>query len=193
MKHILTALFFLFFSSIVFSQVKDEREERVTLNEFPEAARTLINQLPKNCKKLKFYRETDGTRKSFEAKFKYKKHLYSIEFNLKGVIEDIEENIKFKEINRTGKSKINVYFENNFAKVKAIKTQKQFLLIPGTAHSKQINDILEKENKSHTNYEIIAEVKTNSKREFREFTFSSSGDLIASRILNATSYEHVLY
>ncbi|OZV70607.1 hypothetical protein [Winogradskyella aurantia] len=193
MKLIATALFIFIFSSIVFSQAKDEREERITLKEFPEPAISLIKNLPKNCKKFKFYRETDGTHKSFEAKFKYKKHLYSIEFNLKGIVEDIEQNIKFKEIDHDIKSKISNYFDGNFSKVKIIKTQKQYLLIPDIDHSTQTRDILTKEDKSHTNYEIIAEVQTNNKREFREFTFSGSGEIIAFRILNATSYEHVLY
>jgi hypothetical protein len=43
-----------------------------------------------NFKRVKFYKESDGDKISFEAKFKYKKQHFSVEFFASGVLEDIE-------------------------------------------------------------------------------------------------------
>lgn len=188
-----TLLVLMFISQFVFSQTKNEKEERITKSEFPNAAIAVVNNLPKNCKRLKFYKETDGEKQSFEVKFKFKRKRYSLEFSKDGVIEDLEVLTKFKTINEEKKSNIEGYFRSSFSKHKLIKVQKQFVY-----HSKLdaltfVNDILNNTSDKDPNFEIIAEVKTNKKRDIREFTFDESGTFVNFRILNPTSYEHVLY
>ncbi|APY08146.1 hypothetical protein BWZ20_07460 [Winogradskyella sp. J14-2] len=177
----------------VFSQTKNEKEERITKSEFPEVAIEVIKNLPDDCKRLKFYKETDGEKQSFEVKFKYKKKRYSLEFTNDGVIEDLEVLTKFKTINESKKSKIKNYFKSNFSKYKVIKVQKQFIYKKELDPVAFIKNILKNTATEAPNFEIIAEVKTDKKRDIREFTFNTSGEFVNFRIINPTSYEHVLY
>lgn len=186
-------LVLIFICQFVFSQTKNEKEERITESEFPSAAITVVKNLPDDCKRLKFYKETDGEKQSFEVKFKYNRKRYSLEFSEDGVIEDLEVLTKFKTINEEKKSKIEDYFKSRFNKYKLIKVQKQFVYNENLDALTFANDILNNTSTEAPNFEIIAEVKTNKKRDIREFTFDESGTFVNFRILNPTSYEHVLY
>jgi len=188
-----TLLILIFISQFVFSQTKNEKEERITESEFPETAIEVIKNLPDDCKRLKFYKETDGEKQSFEVKFKHKRKRYSLEFSEDGVIEDLEVLTKFKTINEEKKSIIEGYFKSSFNKYKLIKVQKQFVYHEKLDPLTFANDILDNTSTEAPNFEIIAEVKTNKKRDIREFTFDESGTFVNFRILNPTSYEHVLY
>ncbi len=183
----------MFISQFVFSQTKNEKEERITESEFPSTAIAVVNNLPEDCKRLKFYKETDGEKQSFEVKFKFKRKRYSLEFSNDGIIEDLEILTKLKTINEEKKSKIEDYFTSSFSKYKLIKVQKQFVYHSELDALTFANDILDNTSAEDPNFEIIAEVKTDNKRDIREFTFDDSGEFVNFRILNPTSYEHVLY
>lgn len=86
----------LLFCIYGFSQSKNEKEERIPASEFPEVSHKYFNGITDKVNYLKFYRETDGNKQSFEAKFKLNKLYYSVEFNTDGVLEDIEIVIKKK-------------------------------------------------------------------------------------------------
>jgi len=182
-----------FLAQLIFSQIKNEKEARIQISEFPEKAQNIIKVLPQNCKHLKFYKETDGEKHSFEAKFKYKKQRYSLEFSTNGIIEDIEITTKFKDILNPFKDSIKAYFKNNFKKYKFIKIQKQYSYSQKTDSKQFLFDIMSQNTKTAPNFEIIAEVKTDKDRIIKEFTFNNDGSFISARILNPTSYEHVLY
>ncbi|BAO75880.1 hypothetical protein [Winogradskyella sp. PG-2] len=190
---VLLITFSILLSSLAFSQAKNEKEERVDLNKFPKDAITVIKTLPKNCKRLRYHKETDGTKESFEAKFKYKKQRFSLELNLEGIIEDIELTIKLKQLEENIKSQIESYFKNNYKKARHIKLQKQYVYDSTQDPTEFLNKVLSKESKSEVNYEIITEVKTGSKRDIREFTFDKDGLFLSFKIINPDSYEHALY
>ncbi|WP_461598340.1 hypothetical protein [Winogradskyella sp.] len=177
----------------VFSQTKNEKEERISESEFPEAAIEVIKSLPKDCKRLKFYKETDGEKKSFELKFKYKRKRYSLEFSDDGLIEDIEILTKFKTINDHIKIKINNYFTSSFVKYKVIKAQQQYVYRSELNVVTFVNDILKNTSSEAPSFEIIAEIKSDKNRDIKEFTFNPLGEFVNFRTLNPTSYEHVLY
>lgn len=177
---------------VILAQTKNEREERVDLSDFPEAAQQVLQQLPKT-KRLKFYKETDGNIKSFEAKFKYKKRHYSLEFSTNGSIEDIEIIVKEQELPALFKSKIDTYFNANFSKTKLIKIQKQYVYKAGDSTNDFIKAALKNQSNAVINYEIIAEITEKAKRSLREFTFNSNGQFINSRTIILPSYGHVLY
>jgi len=180
-------------SQFGFSQTKNEKEERIKASHFPESAKTLIKSLPKDCKHLKFYKETDNDKRSYEIKFKYKKQRFSLEFSEDGKIEDIEVLIKFKKVKKSTRNKIEDYLKNNYQKHKLIKIQKQFIYSSKISPSQFVDDVLSNNSNVTPNFEIIAEVKSNKKREVKEFTFNNKGEFMTSRPLNPTSYEHVLY
>ena len=185
-------LFFLM-SSFCFSQVKNEREERIPISEFPKVAQSYFNVISQNVKYLKFYKETDGDKQSFEAKFKIKKLYYSVEFDTLGKLEDIEIVIKKKHIPKNIIKEISKYFDKNFRKARLIKIQKQYVNYTKKTDKQFIQQIVDNPNDKHTHFEIIAEIKTKEIHELREFTFDKNGIFKKSRLVTSSSYEHALY
>lgn len=186
-------VFTLSFIQYATGQTKDEKEERINVSKFPETAQNIIKTLPKNCKRLKFYKETDGDKKSYEAKFKYNKQRFSLEFSKDGIIEDIEIITKLKKIQDSKANNIKAYFNNSFGKHKLLKIQKQYVFTTKTSAAQFVTNVLLENSKIAFNFEIIAEVKTENERNIREFTFNNAGEFLSSRVINPSSYEHVLY
>lgn len=188
-----TLLILMFICQFVFSQTKNEKEERISQSEFPEAAIAVVNNLPEDCRRLKFYKETDGETYSFEVKFKYERKYYSLEFYNDGRIEDIEVLTKFKNLNDSVRGNISNYFKASFSKYRFIKVQEQFVKPSELDDTNFINDVLDNTSKVSPNFEIIAEVKSDANHDIREFTFNHTGEIMDFRILNPGSYDHVLY
>lgn len=186
-------ILFALVSAFSFSQSKDEQEQRIDLEQFPKEAQLLLKDLPNDSKKLKFYRETDSLKVSYEAKFKYKKRFFSVEFDNTGKLEDIEVIIKNKKLDKTLLEALTNFYNTNYKSFKFIKIQQQYVPKYNPTNA-LILELLNGNSSSYkTNYEIIAEVKSNSKREIREFTFDDKGQLIRSRPLKPSSYEHIMY
>jgi hypothetical protein len=179
--------------SFSFSQIKNEKEDRIHASEFPEKTSTYFNTISQDVKYLKYYKETDGSKKSYEVKFKYRREHYSVEFDTLGNLEDIEVVIKKKHIPKEIKAIILRYFENNFKKTTLVKVQKQYVNTTKNTDKQFIRHILEKPFNKHTHFEIIAEIKTKKIHELREFTFDRNGKFEKSRLVTTSSYEHALY
>lgn len=180
-------------TQVAMSQSKNEKEERIKISEFPEMAQNLIKQLPEQCKRFKFYKEIDGSKNSFEVKFKYKKKLYSLEFSIIGTIQDLEVVTKFRDIQNPIKNKITKYYKNSFTKYRFIKIQRQYVYTTKMTALQFVKGIFSQDPFTNSNFEIIAEVKNSKTRNIREFTFDHEGKFLTERILEPTSYEHVLY
>lgn len=192
-KFILFFLFTFIFSILVISQTKDEREERIKFTDLPKPVKTIAERLPQKVRRIKFYRETDGNKKSFEIKLKYKGLRYSIECSEIGVLEDIEVLTKFTFLDHKVRNEIVNYFKQNYLKNKILKVQKQYVFDNSSDASKFIENVLIQKIKTPYNYEIIAEIKTLEKRVLKEFTFNTQGLFKNFRIVIPTSYEYVLY
>ncbi|GAA4889254.1 hypothetical protein GCM10023311_11590 [Flaviramulus aquimarinus] len=186
-------LLFIWCCSCCFSQTKNEKEERISLSEFPEVTQNYFNSISHKLQSLKFFKETDGRKQSFEAKFKFKKLHYSVEFDTQGKLEDIEILIKKKYISKNGPKQIFEYFNSNFKKTRIIKIQKQFINKTHKTDEEFIKYIVDNPDEKNTHFEIIAEIKTKKKHELREFTFNRNGEFINSRLVTFSSYEHALY
>ena len=154
-KLLVIVLALLFLSNLAVAQTKNEKEVRIKGSEFPAIAQDIINKLPNKCKRLKFYKETDGDKQSFEVKFKYKKRRYSIEFSTNGTIEDIEVTTKLKTIEDSVKDTITSHFKTSFIKHKVIKTQKQYVYSSEIDMSKFVTKVLSQNSKTLSNYEIM--------------------------------------
>ena len=72
------------------AQNKYEREHRILKSQFPEKALGLITDKLVGAKRVRFYKEIDSAKISYEAKFKKDKLRYSVEFDTEGTLEDIE-------------------------------------------------------------------------------------------------------
>ena len=109
----------LFFSLISHAQTKNEKEERINKEDFPNNALEVTDHIPAHAKRLRFYKETDGEKQSFEAKFKLNKLRYSVEFNTNGELEEyLNSNIskKASEIGREQNSQLVGHPNDNYAK-----------------------------------------------------------------------------
>lgn len=186
-------LFLMLFATLSFAQSKNEKEERIPVSRFPERALNYLKYTEKSLKRLKYFKEIDGHRKSYEAKFKYNKLLYSIEFDTLGKLEDIEIIIKQKHIPENALQHINNYFKTNFDNFNFIKIQEQYVNKSTKTDAEFINYILENPIGKHTHFEIIAEIISNKNRFFKEFTFKFTGEFETSRSISSASYEHALF
>ncbi len=172
------------------AQTKNEQETRINADDFPEKGLALLQYLPKKIKRLKYYKETDNDKNSFEAKLKFNKRKYSIEFDELGNLEDIEITVKPNKINRKILKTIESYFDNNFTKHRFLKIQKQFLKESSLSDLEVLKLAVDNLEETDTNYEIIVQVNTNS---IKEFTFDKTGSVILIRTVESSSYDHVLY
>ncbi len=185
--------FFLMCFTICFSQNKNEKETRISIDEFPETAKNYFNITTNTLKHLKFYKETDNKKQSFEVKFKVNKLHYSMEFDTLGKLEDIEILIKEKHITDAVSNTIKSYFNLNFEKTKIIKIQRQYINSTKKSDKYFIQHIINNPFNKHTHFEIIAEIKTKKKHELREFTFNRNGTFKKFRLVTSSSYDHALY
>lgn len=183
----------IFALNIGFCQTKQERETQIEKHELPEKIIAFANLLPEKTKRLRFYKETDGKQESFEVKFKYQKSAYSCEFNTNGLLEDIEVALKEKHLDTVVANTINQYFDANFDRNKIIKIQKQFVNDSTKSTLNFLSKIIRDSDTANINYEIIAEVTKDKKRNLREFTFNHKGEFLSFRIVVPSSYGYVLY
>lgn len=176
-----------------FSQTKNEREARINYALLPHVAKPCFIAIMSQVKSLKFYKETDGEKESYEAKFKFNKQYYSIEFSSIGVLEDIEITIKEKQIARDVLQIIQGYTNSYFDKTRFIKIQKQFVNNTTKNDEQFIQYILNNPNSLNPNFEIIAELITNKTHVIKELTFNNTGEFVTSRIVEFEDYEYVLH
>jgi len=193
LRILISAIAFLIGTHLGLSQTKKEKEDRINLSEFPSEAQNVLSKLPKDCKRIKFFKETDGNKQSFEAKFKYNGRRYSLEFSSEGIIEDVEVRVKMNAIEDSSQDQIKEHFKSSYLKYKLIKIQKQFVFNQNLDPDTFVAQVLNQESTDIINYEIIAEIKTEDGRELREFTFDNKGSFINFRVVEPSSYEHVLY
>ncbi len=118
----------LFQFSTGLSQVKVEREHRIKKNQFPDAAHDFIKEKLQDAKKIRFYKETDTTKISYEAKFKKDKLHYSVEFDESGKLEDIEILIKEVDVPEDSWSKITKFLKKSLLSIKSEKFNNSILL-----------------------------------------------------------------
>jgi len=188
-------LFVLCFSLCCSAQnsFKNEKEKRIKKDDFPKNAIELLeNTLPKNSKKIKYYKEQDSLKSSYETKLKYKGKKYSIEFSKKGVLEDVEVTIKAKKLPPKTLEMIKKHMYNAYASFRFKKIQRQYQN-NNSKPKKVIKKAFSGDTKGSFSYEIIAEVKKKKKRYFIEITFTKAGDFKSVRTVIPSSYDHILY
>jgi len=173
---------------------KHEKEERIEKQLFPQNALELLDKtLPKKIKKVKYYKEQDSAKISYESKLKYNSKKYSIEFSEEGLLEDVEITIKQKEIPSKTFEKIKKYLYGKYTSFRIKKIQRQYRNTTNTDAETIVKEAFS-ETKTGTHfYEIIAEVKTEKERYFIEITFTKDGDFELSRTIIQGSYDHILY
>ena len=189
-----SALFFL--SSFTVAQVKYEKEERIPIDDLPSVVQALLPQLQFNAKRIRYYREFDGDKESYEVKFQKHGTHFSIEFSQDGSLEDIEMLIKKSDLPSSVMTSLN----DTFPRCKLTRIQKQFvhpkdadpantLRIVLSDHHDALNHKLIDE----ANYEIEAQCVTKNGLQKKELLFSSGGKLLSTRTIIAEADDHIIY
>jgi hypothetical protein len=183
MKHkptILITIIFLLSLTSLHAQTKFEREFRIDEEAVPEKAVAFID----SCfgdHKIKWIKEESQDGKSFEAKTKYHKFCYSIEFDTLGNIQDIEKTVKFKTLQPEVIRHISNSLDSLFVKYKITKTQIQW---------KGAHDVLlelVQTGKSGGKYELAFEIVLKGKKEglskFYEILLDSRGKVLRQLVI----------
>ena len=170
-KITLIILFISAFTS-AFSQVKFEKESRLKRADVPPLAFELVESLAIPGK-IKWYSEESLTEKSVEAKFKYNKKIYSIEFDTDGNLQDVEITIHENEI--PGDAKLNILkkLEAEFSKYSIKKIQIHY---PGK--NPEIVSVIKNppaEIPITVKYEMIVNGKTGNSTKQYEMVFDNIG------------------
>lgn len=194
MLHLYSVVFLILFLSnhLSFAQDKKlEREERIKELEMPEKALGSLKDFKTEFSKLKFYRESDGERSSYETKFGHGKKKYSVEFDEEGKLEDVEVDFDFKEVPQLAQRKISDWLKD-FDNYKILKTQKQFssLTMPDI---QVIKLALEDQPTDVVRFELVIEGKASKDWKSYEVLFDSNGNYISKREVVRRAMNNVLY
>lgn len=190
---LLLAVLFAFSYLSVFGQYKYEREHRIKKNQFPEAAHTFIEDYLENARKIKFYRETDSSKTSYEAKFKVDRLHYSVEFDEKGQLEDIEILIKEVDIPNDSYDKMTEFLETNFSKYRIRKIQQQYPASETETIEKTLENAFQNLIFPTIRYELMVAGKKEKGFEDYEILFDADGELLKMRKSLPVNYDHILY
>jgi len=183
-------LFFGLFSS---AQNKYEREYRIRKIQFPKKALGYIEEKLTNARRIRFYKETDSLKISYEAKFKKDRLWYSIEFNQEGDLEDIEILIGAVDIPDEAFNSLKTYLSQYFKKYRIRKIQQQYPFTEGESPEVTIKNAFQNLMLPSINYELIVTGKKEKNFEQFEVLFDAEGNFKSIRKSLPPNYDHVLY
>jgi hypothetical protein len=188
-------LFIILFLIYGFSsaQTKIEFERRIPLDSFPKQAQITLSKMPSDLKKVRFYEETSGEDLSYEAKFKFRKKHYSVEFSKEGVLQDVEVNVKKSRIDPSLTKIMEEPFKKDYTKFRWLKVQEQYNYDGQTSEMTFILEVLNGKSCCLPFYEIVAEVKKDRSFFLKEYNFNEQGLKLSDRVIDPESYAHVLY
>ncbi|MEM9078399.1 MAG: hypothetical protein AAGC43_15250 [Bacteroidota bacterium] len=188
------ALFILFFLGCLWAtgQVKNEKEFKIKSSELPESIEPLLSPFLTDAKRIRYYKEIDGDKKSFEAKFKKGRLHYSVEFDELGSLEDVEFIISKTDIPDDSWSNIEKYLATNFTKYAVKKIQQQYPVGDKTS-AKVLTEAFQNLILPYINYELVVSAKKEKGFEQFEILFNSDGTFLNMRKSIRSKYDHVLY
>lgn len=190
-----TFLLFLLFvccGCFTFAQNKYEREFRIKKSQFPKKALSYIDEKLEDARRIRFYKETDSARVSYEAKFKKDRLYYSVEFDEDGALEDIEVLIKSVDIPNETFERINNYLRKEFAKYRIQKIQQQYPVLNGATEA-TVKNAFQNLMLPTIKYELIVSGKRNKGYAQYEILFDAKGHFEKLRKSLPPNYDHVLY
>ncbi|MFZ6037765.1 MAG: hypothetical protein ACOYU1_05940 [Bacteroidota bacterium] len=161
-----------------FSQAKYEKEFRIKEKYVPSVALNFVDSMTFDSK-VKWYKEIGLNRITIEAKAKYKKERYSIEFFENGVFKDVEIEIKPYKIPYSTFSKISGFLSQRHKKYKIEKVQIQY------SGDRNLVLMFLRENRNNSegitiSYEVVISTKMDGNYLMLEYLFSETGEYLLS-------------
>ncbi|MDX1314741.1 MAG: hypothetical protein R3356_04510 [Eudoraea sp.] len=189
----LLALVLLLFVTAAWSQNKYEREFRIRKSQFPEKAYSFLKDELQNAKRIRYYKEVDSIKVSYEVKFKRERLFYSIEFDASGELEDVEILVKESDIPNSSFEAMEAYLNGYFNKFRIRKIQQQYTLEAFGTVSNTLKNAFQNLIDPKINYELIVGGSTDSGFQDYEILFDADGNFISMRKSLPANYDHVLY
>ena len=188
-----TTLIFLLYILASFGQHKYEREHRIKKNQFPEKAHVFIEEYLKNARKIRYYRETDSSNISYEAKFKLDRLHYSVEFSQSGDLEDVEILIKEADIPNESFSSIEQILDSTLGKYRIRRIQQQYPVEEGVPVEQTLREAFQNLLLPSIRYEMMVSGRKEDGFEDFEILFDADGRFIEMRKSLPANYDHILY
>lgn len=160
---------------ILTGQTKFEREYRIREKDAPVEAVKFINATYGN-KKVKWYTEESQDGKSFEAKTKFRKYKYSVEFDTTGNLQDVEKTIEIDEIEPETINEITKSLTIEFGDFKILKVQVQYT----SGNPETIRQIIKKGDSQQPfskKYEIVLETRVDNAYKAFEVLIAEDGQI----------------
>lgn len=176
-----------------YGQAKYEREFRILKEQFPDSALVLLKGKIESAKRIKYYKEIDSAKTSYEAKFKKDRLWYSVEFDAKGGLEDVEILIKPIDIPSDTYAKIIGYLDGMFSKYKMKRMQQQYPKKEGEAPETVLKRAFQNLLLPSLNYELVVAAKDGKDYKQYEILFDATGTFLTQRESLPPNYDHVLY
>lgn len=180
-------IFSLVFCCCNYAQDKLEKEIRIDISQVPAQAQAFLNQFQFQ-KKVKWYKEISLEGITVEAKTKHQGQRYSIEFNDKGVLEDIEIKLNFNQLPQMTKKNITDYLNTTFEAYKIKKIQIQYTGDPQQVFRAVTTAI---QNTIVVKYEVVVKGKTSEATHLFEVLFSEAGIMEKKRKIVVKSTNHL--
>ncbi len=178
LRNFIILILFILVSFQGLAQEKIERETGVKKEKVPAAAIEFMEDAFEGARKIKWYYEETSGKQSYEAKLKWDGRMNSLEFNTKGLIEDIEKEYDFKELDPPIQKRLENWFSSNFLKYKIRKTQQQWTGTPDdledAVDENEMDDIT-------IRYEIEFFGSTEEERSLWEGLFDARGNFIEKK------------
>lgn len=187
---ILSIGFLLLFPFISKAQHKYEREFRIKSETIPQSAIELIDSISADSK-IKWYKEISLNDITLEAKFKYNKKKFSVEFDTLGKLQDVEFVIKKREISPKVYNKIKSKLDSVYRKWKFQKIQIHY-----SGKSSHIVDAIRKNEPSESikiAYEIVLKGKNLEDTNLYEITFNEQGEVQNILLIIQDKADHLEY
>ena len=175
------------------AQVKSEREFRIKKSQFPIASLEKAQPFLEGVRKLRFYKEIDDGRVSYEIKFKKARLHYSVEFSDSGDLEGIEVRIKPVDIPQESWEEIGKHLSGTFPKYKVRKIQQQYRRAAFASDSLAFRNAFQNLLLPEIRYELTIHAKTEEGSRDFEITYDARGNFIMMKKSLPPNYDHVLY
>ncbi len=186
-------IFLVNFSLFGQTDIKVEKEESISQQEFPLEAFRKIEPMVSQSKKLRYYREISEEGINYEVKLKFEGTYYSIEFDSLNKLKDIEQLQKWDDYDGKSRSRMEVQLDSLFSDYKVMRFQLQ--VIP----NEKLNVIeslpLQEEMIWGRNYEVEIEaiLKDEQSPRYYELLFDAHGKLLQQRLNAKTSNDNLIY
>lgn len=147
---------------------KVEVETSIRASQLPASALALLKPTLRRATDIRYFRETDGEIRSYEAKFWLDGARWSVEFSSDGTFEDVEVERTLTDLDATSAAAIRSTLAERFSRHTIRKLQVQYTTWPPDLDAPVA-------------YELVVEGTTSKELGVFELTLDSNGVLVSER------------